>query len=142
MDYKLGSIDEISKLLIKNVSSKILLLYGDMGSGKTTLIKSIVKNLGSDDEVSSPTFSIVNAYEMPDDIIYHFDLYRLENIEEAYNFGIEEYIYSNHWVIIEWPDRVESILPDDCDRIDLSINNDKSRTLKLNFKANFDKQIC
>lgn len=141
MDYELGSIDEVSRLLVKNVSSKIIVLYGDMGSGKTTLIKSIVKNLGSDDEVSSPTFSIVNEYKALDDTIYHFDLYRLENIEEAYNFGIEEYIYSNHWVIIEWPQLIESILPKESNRVDLYINNDGSRRIELNFKTNMLSSI-
>lgn len=141
MDYYLDTIDDISKRIIENVTSKIILVYGDMGSGKTTLIKSIVKNLGSKDDVSSPTFSIVNEYEAINDLIYHFDLYRLNDIEEAYNFGIEEYLYSNHWVIIEWPEIIESILPEDINRIDLCINDNKSRSITLNFKLNFDKQI-
>lgn len=141
MDYYLDTIDDISKRIIENVTSKIILVYGDMGAGKTTLIKSIVKNLGSKDDVSSPTFSIVNEYEAINDLIYHFDLYRLNDIEEAYNFGIEEYLYSNHWVIIEWPEIIESILPEDINRIDLCINDNKSRSITLNFKLNFDKQI-
>lgn len=141
MDYYLDTIDDISKRIIENVTSKIILVYGDMGAGKTTLIKSIVKNLGSKDDVSSPTFSIVNEYETINDLIYHFDLYRLNDIEEAYNFGIEEYLYSNHWVIIEWPEIIESILPEDINRIDLCINDNKSRSITLNFKLNFDKQI-
>ena len=142
MDYELDSIDDISRLVVQNVSSKLILLYGDMGSGKTTLIKSLVKNLGNNDDVSSPTFSIVNEYKSENDVIYHFDLYRLKDIEEAYNFGIEEYLYSNHWVIIEWPQIIESLLPENCNRIDLGINEDGSRTITLNFKTNFDKQIC
>lgn len=141
MDYYLDTIDDISKRIIENVTSKIILVYGDMGAGKTTLIKSIVKNLGSKDDVSSPTFSIVNEYETINDLIYHFDLYRLNDIEEAYNFGIEEYLYSNHWVIIEWPEIIESILPEDINRIDLCINDNKSRSITLNFKLNFNKQI-
>lgn len=141
MDYYLDTIDDISKRIIENVTSKIILVYGDMGAGKTTLIKSIVKNLGSKDDVSSPTFSIVNEYEAINDLIYHFDLYRLNDIEEAYNFGIEEYLYSNHWVIIEWPEIIESILPEDINRIDLCINDNESRSITLNFKLNFNKQI-
>jgi tRNA threonylcarbamoyladenosine biosynthesis protein TsaE len=142
MDYFLDSIDGVAQTIIRNISSKIILLYGEMGTGKTTLVKSIVKALGSKDEVSSPTFSIVNEYETSNDVIYHFDLYRLNDIEEAYNFGIEEYIYSKHWVIIEWPELIENMISEDYNRIDLEINEDKSRTIKLNFKSNFDKQIC
>ena len=113
-----------------------------MGTGKTTLTKALVKALGSDDEVSSPTFSIVNEYETQNDTIYHFDLYRIKDLEEAYNFGIEEYLYSNNWVIIEWPELIESMLPNDIDRIDLELKPDQSRILKLNFESNFDKQVC
>ncbi len=142
MQYTLNSINEVAKQVITCLNSKIIVLHGDMGVGKTTLIKALVKALGSDDEVSSPTFSIVNEYSMENDTIFHFDLYRIKDLEEAYNFGIEEYVYSNHWVIIEWPEIIESILPDEIDRIDLALQSDNSRVLKLNFKTNIDKQIC
>ncbi|MCL4136242.1 UNVERIFIED_CONTAM: hypothetical protein GTU68_036334 [Idotea baltica] len=102
-----------------------------MGVGKTTLVKAIVKQLGSLDDVSSPTFSIINEYQAADTLIYHFDLYRINDIEEAYNFGIEDYLYSNNWSIIEWPDVIKDILPEQFNRIDLTLNDDKTRTLKL-----------
>jgi tRNA threonylcarbamoyladenosine biosynthesis protein TsaE len=142
MDYFLDSIDEVANTIINSITSKVILLYGDMGAGKTTLIKSLVKAIGSHDEVSSPTFSIVNEYETSNDLIYHFDLYRINDLEEAYNFGIEDYLNSNHWVLIEWPEIIESILTEPHNRLDVLINNDKSRTIKLDFKTNFNKQIC
>lgn len=129
--YSLDEVEDVAKKLIKSVNSKTLLLYGNMGVGKTTLIKAMAKVLGSHDEVSSPTFSIVNEYELDQSSIYHFDLYRINDIEEAYNFGIEEYLYSKNWSIIEWPDIVKDILPDHFNRIDLVLNDDNSRTLKL-----------
>lgn len=130
--YTLNELESVAKQLIDNVTSKTLLLYGNMGVGKTTLVKAIVKQLGSKDDVNSPTFSIVNEYKLIDSLIYHFDLYRINDIEEAYNFGIEDYLYSNNWSIIEWPDIVKDILPDRFNRIDLTLNDDKTRTLKLN----------
>lgn len=132
INYTLNDVDKVAKQLINNVTTKILLLNGEMGVGKTTLIKSIVKNLGSIDKVTSPTFSIVNEYQTKYELIYHFDFYRINDIEDAYNFGIEDYLYSSNWCIIEWPERVKSILPKDVDRIDLELNSDNSRTLKLN----------
>ncbi|MEP5341466.1 MAG: tRNA (adenosine(37)-N6)-threonylcarbamoyltransferase complex ATPase subunit type 1 TsaE [Algibacter sp.] len=129
--YTLNELESVAKQLIENVSTKTLLLYGDMSVGKTTLIKAIVKALGCADDVSSPTFSIVNEYKTVDSLIYHFDLYRINDIEEAYNFGIEDYLYSNNWSIIEWPEIAKDILPDRFNRIDLTLNDDKTRTLKL-----------
>lgn len=129
--YTLENIDNIANQLIDRVSTKTLLLYGDMGVGKTTLIKALVKAIGSKDDVSSPTFSIVNEYKAKGHLIFHFDLYRVKNIEEAYNFGIEDYLFSDNWSIIEWPEVVLDILPEHYDRIYLTLNPDSSRTLKL-----------
>lgn len=129
--YTLNDLQSVAKQLIEKANSKILLFYGDMGVGKTTLIKSIVKQLGCKEDVSSPTFSIVNEYKGVDSLIYHFDLYRINDIEEAYNFGIEDYLYSNNWSIIEWPEIIKDILPDGFNTIDLTLNDDKTRTLKL-----------
>lgn len=101
INYTLKEIDSVAKQIISKVTSKTLLFYGDMGAGKTTLIKAIVAALGSQDEVSSPTFSLVNEYSADEGLIYHFDLYRIEDLEEAYNFGIEDYLDSSHWKLIE-----------------------------------------
>ena len=94
VNYQLIELEQVATQLLKNFKTKTILLNGNMGVGKTTLIKALVKELGSKDEVSSPTFSIVNEYELENDKIFHFDLYRLKNIEEAYNFGIEDYFSS------------------------------------------------
>ncbi|MBJ6368660.1 tRNA (adenosine(37)-N6)-threonylcarbamoyltransferase complex ATPase subunit type 1 TsaE [Snuella sp. CAU 1569] len=134
INYTLDDVNDVAKTLLQSVTSKTILLYGEMGVGKTTLIKALVKALGSNDDVSSPTFSIVNEYEAENGLLYHFDLYRIKDLEEAYNFGIEDYLFSNNWSIIEWPEKIETIVPEAHDRIELELNPDQSRTLKLNLK--------
>ena len=131
ISYELNDLDFVANQLIENVETKILLFYGDMGVGKTTLIKAIVKALGSSDEVSSPTFSIVNEYELENDKIFHFDLYRIKDLEEAYNFGIEDYIYSDNWLLIEWPQKIEPILIDNYNQIELNLESKNKRNLKI-----------
>ena len=103
-NYSLLNLNQIAKDIIKNSKHKVLLFYGDMGVGKTTIIKEICKELGTDDITSSPTFSIVNEYITSNgDTIYHFDFYRLNNEEEAYNIGVEDYFHTDAWCFIEWP---------------------------------------
>ncbi|MBO6606468.1 MAG: tRNA (adenosine(37)-N6)-threonylcarbamoyltransferase complex ATPase subunit type 1 TsaE [Psychroserpens sp.] len=129
--YQIDDIDAIAKDLVSGFSSRTILFYGDMGVGKTTLIKALVSSLGSQDEVNSPTFSIVNEYISEDRSIYHFDLYRIEDEEEALNFGFEDYLYTSNWVFIEWPDNAKSLLPEDYNRIDITMIDKTSRSLKL-----------
>jgi tRNA threonylcarbamoyladenosine biosynthesis protein TsaE len=130
--YNLNELPEIAKEIIANANSKILLFYGKMGAGKTTLIKEIVKQLGSLDIVSSPTFSLVNEYRSKSsEHIYHFDFYRIEAEEEALDIGIEEYFYSNNWCLVEWPNKVENLLPLKSTIITISINNNQLRTIEL-----------
>ena len=129
--YSLNQIEDVANKLITNAKSKVLLFKGEMGVGKTTLIKSIVKALGSQDEVSSPTFSIVNEYEADHGIIYHFDLYRIKDIEEAYNFGIEDYLDSDSWILIEWPEKIKSILPGNSAVVELNIASKSNRFLRF-----------
>lgn len=120
MDFKIDSIEELdglAKELISHFQYDIVLFEGDLGAGKTTLIKSIVKNLGGKDEVSSPTFSIVNEYDVDKSQVFHFDLYRIKSTEEAMDFGIEEYLDSGKRCFIEWPDVILDLLPTDFHRI-------------------------
>ncbi|RLD81908.1 MAG: tRNA (adenosine(37)-N6)-threonylcarbamoyltransferase complex ATPase subunit type 1 TsaE [Bacteroidetes bacterium] len=131
-NYFLEDISVIAKEIISSVSSKTLLFYGEMGTGKTTLIKEIVKQLGVEDIAHSPTFSLVNEYlSLKGEIIYHFDFYRIEQEEEAYDIGIEEYFYENNWCLIEWPEKVENLLPLESVVIKLKMNPDNSRTIKI-----------
>lgn len=130
--YDISGLPNAANAVLSSISGKTLLFYGDMGVGKTTLIKEIVRQLGFLDNISSPTFSIVNEYPLKDDTIYHFDLYRLNDEKEALDFGIEEYFYTNNWKLIEWPEKIKKILPDNKNEILLTINTDGSRTLKIN----------
>ncbi|MBT8244775.1 MAG: tRNA (adenosine(37)-N6)-threonylcarbamoyltransferase complex ATPase subunit type 1 TsaE [Winogradskyella sp.] len=134
--YHLDTIDDFAIELQGYFNSKIVLFNGDMGAGKTTLIKALVKSMGSSDIVTSPTFSIVNEYNLPKDIIYHFDFYRIEDIEEAYNFGVEDYLFSNKWLFIEWPERILSLIPENACVVDIKTDSKTKRTLKLTIKTN------
>lgn len=109
--------------------------YGDMGAGKTTFINALCRELGvQDDSTSSPSFAIVNEYrsDTTAELIYHFDLYRLEDIEEALDLGIEDYFDSGALCLLEWPERVEPLLPDDVVRVRITVNpEDDSRSLSV-----------
>jgi tRNA threonylcarbamoyladenosine biosynthesis protein TsaE len=108
---------------------------GEMGAGKTTFISALCQALGVDaEEANSPSFAIVNEYrsETTAELIYHFDLYRLENIEEALEIGIEDYFDSGALCLLEWPERIEDLLPDDTVRVEIRVNDDKSRDIIIN----------
>ena len=139
-NYSIDNLESVASAILKNATSKTLLFYGDMGVGKTTLIKELSKQLGSHENVNSPTFSIVNEYQIINGLIYHFDLFRIKDEEEALNFGIEEYLYSNEWVFIEWPEKLGSLLPEYSNDIELILNIDDSRTLKLSTKTNLTQE--
>jgi tRNA threonylcarbamoyladenosine biosynthesis protein TsaE len=134
--YKLPEIGSVAQGVIDQANSRILLFYGEMGSGKTTLIKEIAAKLGVKDLTNSPTFSLVNEYVTGDgDQMYHFDFYRIEREEEAYDIGFEEYLDSGSWCLIEWPEKVENLLPLDSVVIRIQINPDDSRTIQLTKNA-------
>lgn len=129
--YHLDEIHEVAKNVLKYFTSKTILFHGDIGAGKTTFINALLNVMGSTDSATSPTFSIVNEYEVLNDKVYHFDFYRIESIEEAYNFGIEEYFNSNQWIFAEWPENVEELLPADAQSIELKVVEENKRSLKL-----------
>ncbi|WP_233451062.1 tRNA (adenosine(37)-N6)-threonylcarbamoyltransferase complex ATPase subunit type 1 TsaE [Hanstruepera ponticola] len=129
--YSLNELNAVANQVLKSVKSKTILFYGNMGTGKTTLIKALIEALGSDDDVSSPTYSIVNEYSLSDNVIYHFDLYRLKSIEEAYDFGIEDYLQTEGWLFIEWPELIKNHLDVEYDIIELSISEQNKRILTL-----------
>lgn len=131
LTYHLNEIDSTALKVLKHLESKVILFDGKMGAGKTTFINALLKAMHSDDIATSPTFSIVNEYKLKDDKVYHFDFYRIESLEEAYNFGIEDYFYSNHWLFIEWPNRVEELLPENTQTITISKLDEERRSLKL-----------
>ena len=107
---------------------KFFIFEGEMAAGKTTFIKSFCEVLGVEDVVSSPTFSIVNEYESPNGSVYHFDFYRLKNIQEAYDIGYEEYFYSGDYCLVEWPSKVEELLPEKYIKVEIEITGDEQRT--------------
>jgi len=132
IDYTLEQLPKIATQILEKAVDKILLFYGEMGVGKTTLIKEIVKQLEVDDAVTSPTFSLVNEYvSCKGESIYHFDFYRIEDENEVLDIGIEEYFDSNCWCLIEWPENVKNIVPLNAVKIHISLNNNKTRSIKL-----------
>ncbi|UMB54530.1 tRNA (adenosine(37)-N6)-threonylcarbamoyltransferase complex ATPase subunit type 1 TsaE [Lutibacter sp. A64] len=131
-NYTLEQLPKIAEEVLKFSKNKILLFYGDMGVGKTTLIKEIVKKLGVLDTVSSPTFSLVNEYHtLKNEKVYHFDFYRIEEEEEAMDMGIEEYFYSNNWCLVEWPNKVENLLPLNSVIIKITTSKKQLRTIEV-----------
>lgn len=112
----------------------VFAFYGNMGAGKTTFINALCRALGVEtDMTSSPSFAIINEYrsDTTAELIYHFDCYRLENEQEAIDIDAEDYFDSGAICLIEWPERIEGLLPDDTVRVDITVNDDESRTITL-----------
>ncbi len=137
MKITIQSLDLIHKAaqeFIKNMGTKkIYAFYGNMGAGKTTFIKAICQELGVEDIITSPTFSLVNEYTSNklNEPIYHFDFYRIKKIEEVYDMGYEDYFYSGHLCFLEWPELIEDLLPEDAVKVEINVNADGTRTVKF-----------
>lgn len=131
-DYSIEEINRIAKKIIAFSKHKVLLFYGEMGVGKTTLIKEVCNVLGVKDLAQSPTFSLVNEY-LSDrgEVVYHFDFYRIEEEAEAYDIGIEEYLYSNNWCLIEWAENIKNLLPLKTVKIHLLLLENGKRNIRV-----------
>lgn len=113
--------------------SRIFAFYGEMGAGKTTFIQSICRELGSEDNITSPTFALINEYSTnKGETIYHFDFYRIKNMEEAYDMGYEDYFYSHHYCFIEWPEKIAPLLPPEIVEVRIKITTNNQRCITAN----------
>lgn len=130
---RLPELEAVANELVKYTDRiAVWLFYGEMGAGKTTLIKQVCKALGVTDEMSSPTFSIVNEYATArGEKVYHFDFYRIKNETEASEIGTEEYFYSGYPCLVEWPDKIPSLIPPQFASVKISIENETQRTIAI-----------
>lgn len=129
----LGDLGEAAEEIVATLDGRnVIAFFGEMGAGKTTLIKEICSQLGSEDVVTSPTFALVNRYETAEGRpIYHFDFYRIEHPEEAMDMGYEEYFYSEGLCLVEWSERIEALLPDDVMRVNIEVLSPTKRRLEI-----------
>lgn len=137
MQIKIDSLETIhdaAKEFVEQLGDHtVFAFYGKMGAGKTTFIKAICEELGVEDVITSPTFAIVNEYRsaINDELIYHFDFYRIKKLEEVYDMGYEDYFYSGALCFLEWPELIEEILPGETVKVSITANNDGSRTVEF-----------
>ena len=131
--FSLDEITNVAKQILATPSlKKVITFHAQMGAGKTTLIKELVKELGVKDNSSSPTFSLVNEYETNNNqLVYHFDFYRLNNEVEALDMGIDDYLYSSNWCFIEWAEKIPNLIPETHSVITISLLTDGKRSLTL-----------
>ena len=130
--FSLDEINDVAKQIVEQNPNKVILFHGEMGVGKTTLIKALAKELGVNEATSSPTFSLVNEYQTTtNQIVYHFDFYRLNDEVEALDMGADEYLYSDNWCFIEWAEKIPNLIPDLHSVISISVLPDGKRALNL-----------
>jgi tRNA threonylcarbamoyladenosine biosynthesis protein TsaE len=131
---KIEQLAEIVRIVLEEYRNyRLFAFFGELGSGKTTAIQAICRELNMQDVVNSPTFSIVNEYWSKDNqnVVYHFDFYRIEKIEEVYDFGYEEYLYSGNYCFLEWPELVEEILPRETIPISIEVGSTGERIFRF-----------
>ena len=136
MKITISSLDAINEAAKQFVSAmgnnRVFAFYGKMGAGKTTFIKALCTELGVDDVITSPTFAIVNEYTAGDGSpIYHFDFYRIKKLDEGYDMGYEDYFYNGGLCLIEWPELIESLLPEDAVEVHIAEQPDGTRTIEF-----------
>ena len=130
--FSLEDIASVAEKVVAQNPQKVILFHGEMGAGKTTFIKHLCKALGVTEATSSPTFSLVNEYQTIDNqIVYHFDFYRLKQETEALDMGADDYFYSGNWCFIEWAEQIPNLIPDEHSVITIQVLADGKRQLQL-----------
>ena len=130
--FSIDELENVAQKIIAQKPNKVILFNGEMGVGKTTLIKKLCSLLGVEGATSSPTFSLVNEYQTStNQIVYHFDCYRLKSETEALDMGIDEYLYSGNWCFIEWSEKIESLIPEAHSAVNIKLQADGKRFLEL-----------
>ncbi|MDA8693203.1 tRNA (adenosine(37)-N6)-threonylcarbamoyltransferase complex ATPase subunit type 1 TsaE [Saprospiraceae bacterium] len=127
----LGDLDSVVKEIRSHLKYPLILFVGDLGAGKTTLIKELLVQMGCHDIGSSPSYSIINQYESGDGPIYHIDLYRMNSAEETFALGIEEIMYSGRPCFIEWPEIIKDYIEEDCHILKIGIKENKQREIRF-----------
>lgn len=133
MEIRINSLDSIreaARQFVAHMGNRhVFAFYGQMGAGKTTFIKAVCEELGVDDVITSPTFAIINEYSAADRRICHFDFYRIKKLDEVYDMGYEDYFYSGALCLIEWPELIGELLPEDAVRVNITENADGTRSV-------------
>ena len=135
MELQINNLEEIGttarEFIRLTADATVIAFYGSMGAGKTTFVRALCETKGVSEAVTSPTFAIVNEYQSAAlEPIYHFDFYRIRRLSEAYDMGFEDYLYSGHLCLIEWPELVEELLPENTVRVHIDVNDDGTRTVR------------